>query len=120
MLKTIFNKGIIPLVLITAILFASCKIPDISNFTEASAQMTTAIRLGVTETDSIIERASQRTDLFGDQTKAIKESLKNYREATAPTLKTLKGLDAYLEALNSLATAQTKSAQNAAAAVNSV
>ncbi|MGI8639878.1 MAG: hypothetical protein ACR2MG_07975 [Pyrinomonadaceae bacterium] len=120
MLKIKLLYKSVPIFLIVSILLTACKIPDISQFTEASAEMTRAIRMGVTETDSILENASNRDDLFGEETESIQTSLKSYREATAPTLKTLKGLDAYLEALNALATAQKKSGENAEAAVTSV
>lgn len=111
---------VIPIIWIVSILFTACKIPDISQFTEASAEMTLAIRRSVSETDKILEDASKRDDLFGEETESIQNSLLRYREATTPTLKTLKGLDAYLEALNSLATAQKNSQENAQAAVTSI
>ncbi len=117
----LFSK-VIPIFLITSILFTSCKIPDISKFTEASAEMTQAISTGVKETDSILEEASN-SDLFEDDEdtlNSLKNDLKKYREAAEPTLKTLKALDGYLEALNSLAKAQQDSKKDSEAAVTAV
>jgi soluble cytochrome b562 len=112
---------LIPILLITAILCAGCDIPDLSEFTKQSAEMTRGIRKGVKDTESVIKTASESTDLFSAATRTrLKKDLKDYRSGMKPTVEALDALDSYLEALNALAQANKKSEENSRAAVNAV
>src|SRR5262245_11505326 len=112
---------LISFLLIVAILCTACHVPDISEFTTQSAEMTRGIRRGVTDTESVIKTAIARDDLYSDDTiAALRKDLKKYQEAVKPTGATLDALDAYLEALNALAQANKKSEENSAAVVTSV
>jgi hypothetical protein len=116
-----FHYKIIPLILIVSIFFTSCDVPDISQFTAQSAEMTRGIRKGVNDTENLIKNASDRDDLFSATTrKELKQKLKKYRKALNPTLNALDGLDAYLDALNALSQANKKSGDNSKAVVDSV
>src|SRR5205085_4811725 len=60
-------------------------------------------------------------DFFSAKARAgLQDSLKEYRSGMKPTLATLEALDSYLDALNALAQANKKSAENSKAAVDSV
>lgn len=120
MLKLKKYSKIIPLILIVSILFTACDVPDISKFTEASAEMTKGIRQGVKETGGILETLSKSNISSETAKAAIQENSLNYEKNIAPTLKAIDSLDAYLEALNALALANKKSEENAKALVNSV
>jgi predicted nuclease with TOPRIM domain len=116
----LFSK-LIPIVLIVSIFLTACDVPDISKFTEQSAEMTRGIRKGVKDNESLIKSASEREDLYSVETRAkLKENLKNYQSAIKPTVAALDALDAYLEALNALSQANKKSGENASAAVTSI
>lgn len=121
MSKPRFFSKLLPIVLICSIFSTACDVPDISKFTEQSAEMTRGIRKGIKDNDSLIKTASEREDLYSPETIAkLKENLKQYRAATKPTVGALDALDAYLDSLNALAQANKKSGENAGAAVNSV
>lgn len=112
---------LIPILLISAILCAGCDIPDLSEFTKQSAEMTRGIRTGVKDTEGVIKAASERSDLYSDTTRAkLKKDLKTYQQAIKPTVEALDALDGYLEALNALSQANKKSEENSRAAVNAV
>jgi len=112
---------LLSILLITTILCAGCEVPDLTEFTAQSAEMTRGIRTGVKDTEKVIKTASDRNDLFSDKVRAqLRQSLKDYREALKPTGEALDALDAYLEALNALAQANKKSAENSKAVVNAV
>jgi len=116
----LFSK-FVPVLLIVSILFAACDVPDISKFTEASAEMTSGIRQGVKETDTILLSASRRDDLFSAKDIGkVSELHTNYQKTLKPTVKVLESIDSYLEALNALALANKKSEENSRAAVNAV
>lgn len=117
-LKSVFR--IAALLLIITILFTSCEIPDISKFTETSAEMTRAIRKGVNDTADLLGSAS-KNDLFDAATKnELAGSYKDFKDASKPTMKVLEGIDSYLEALNALAASNKKSGENAQSVVDSV
>jgi hypothetical protein len=112
---------IITLTLIAAFLFTGCDVPDISEFTEQSTEMTRGIREGVKDTGSVLETAAANDALFELSTReAFKKHSKNYNAAMKPTLETLDALDGYLDALNALARANKKSAENSKALVGAV
>ena len=112
---------LIPLLLIAAIFCAACDIPDLSEFTKQSAEMTRGIRTGVKDTESVIKTAAERSDLYSDTTRTkLKKDLKTYQQAIKPTVDSLDALDSYLEALNALSQANKKSEENSKAAVNAV
>ena len=112
---------LLAIVLIVAIFSAACEVPDISEFTKQSAEMTRGIRTGVKDTDSVIKTASERSDLFSDKVRGqLRKDLKDYRSGMKPTLESLDALDAYLESLNALAQANKKSGENAKGAVDAV
>ena len=116
----LFSK-VLPVVLITSLFCTACDVPDISKFTEQSAEMTRGIRKGIKDNEALIKTASEREDLYSPETIAkLKQDLKKYKGATKPTVAALDALDAYLDALNALAQANKKSGENAAAVVNSV
>jgi FtsZ-binding cell division protein ZapB len=111
----------LPILLIVAVFSAACDVPDISEFTKQSAEMTRGIRTGVKDTESLIKSASERSDLYSAKSIAkLQQNLKEYKAATKPTVDTLDALDAYLEALNALSQANKKSGENSSAAVNAV
>jgi hypothetical protein len=112
---------LLSVLIITAILCAGCEIPDLTEFTQQSAEMTRGIRSGVKDTESVIKTASERKDLFSDvDRKRFSKDLNTYRAALKPTVETLDALDAYLDALNALSQANKKSAENSKAVVDSV
>lgn len=121
MSKPRFFSKILPVVLIVSLFSAACEVPDISKFSEQSAEMTRGIRKGIKDNESLIKTASERDDLYSPDTIAkLKENLKQYKAAIKPTVASLDALDAYLDALNALAQANKKSGENAGAAVTSV
>lgn len=121
MSKLRFIHKVVPVFLIISILFTACDVPDISEFTTQSAEMTRGIRKGVKDTEALIKTASDRDDLYSEPTrKEIKKQLKKYQTAVKPTLNALDGLDGYLGALNALSQANKKSEENSKAVVNSV
>ena len=94
---------IVPIFLIVSILFTACDVPDISEFTTQSAEMTRGIRQGVKNTGDVLKNASERDDLFGDKTRdRFKAEAEKYQRVMNPTLQALDSLDGYLEALNAL------------------
>jgi hypothetical protein len=112
---------LIAILLIATIFSAACDVPDISEFTKQSAEMTRGIRKGVKDTETVIKTAAQRADLFSDTTRTrLKKDLKDYQGGMKPTIEALDALDGYLEALNALAQANKKSEENSKAAVNAV
>ncbi len=121
MKKIKLYSKLVSLILIVTVLFTACDVPDISKFTEQSAEMTRGIRKGVKDTESLIKGASERDDLYNsEQLNLIKTNLVKYQIASKPTLKVLDSLDAYLEALNTLSQANKKSEENSKAVVDSV
>ena len=121
MLKLKKYSKIIPIILIVSILFTACDVPDISKFTETSAEMTRGIRTSVKETENVLKTLVEKKDLFNaDSQGKLDSNLKNYRTAMKPTLKALDSLDSYLDALNALAEANKKSEENSKAVVTSV
>ncbi|MDQ3179041.1 MAG: hypothetical protein M3Q33_00830 [Acidobacteriota bacterium] len=122
MLKLKKYSKIIPLILIVSILFTACDVPDISKFTEQSAEMTRGIRKGVKDTGDILQLASQRKDLISNDTDRaqFKKYAQQYQTVMKPTLATLDSLDGYLEALNALSQANKKAGENSKAVVDSV
>lgn len=115
------HSKLVAALLMVAFFCAACDVPDISEFTRQSAEMTRGIRKGVKDTENVIKTAAVRDDLFSDNTRAaLEQNLKNYQESVKPTNAALDALDAYLEALNALAQANKKSGENAAALVTSV
>jgi len=110
-----------PLILIVAMFCSACDVPDISEFTKQSAEMTRGIRKGSKDTEGLIKTASARADLYSAATRAkLKTDLKDYQNGIKPTVASLDALDAYLEALNALAQANKKSEENSSAVVASV
>jgi hypothetical protein len=121
MKKTKLFSKIIPIILIVSILFTACDVPDISKFTEQSAEMTRGIRQGIKETDTILLDASKRNNLFDPgQLERITKQLTEYRKNTKTTVKVMESIDSYLEALNALAQANKKSGETSKAVVDSV
>lgn len=115
------SATIIALLLVLALFCSACSVPDISEFTKQSAEMTRGIRTGVTDTGKLIKSATGREDLFSAETRnELKKQSKDYQEAVQPTIAALDALDEYLEALNALAQANAKSGDNAKAVVTSV
>lgn len=115
------HTKLIPLLLSVAIFCSACEVPDLTEFSKQSAEMTRGIRTGVNDTATLIKTASDRKDLYSDETRAaLKKELKNYQTGVKPTLEALDALDAYLDALNALAVANKKSEENSRAAVNAV
>ena len=115
------HRILVSVLLIAAVFSAACDVPDISEFTKQSAEMTRGIRKGVKDTESVIKTASERTDLFSNKTRtSLRKDLKDYQAGMKPTVEALDALDSYLEALNALAQANKKSGENASAAVNAV
>lgn len=112
---------LIATVLTLSLLLTGCEVPDISKFTEQSAEMTRGIRTGVKDTEGRIRAATERTDLYSGATIGkLRKGLKDYQAAVKPTVAALDALDGYLEALNALSQANKKSGENATAAVTSV
>lgn len=108
------------LFLTISILFTGCDVPDISEFTTASSEMTRAIRKGFSETAALLDSAS-KNELFDDKIKQeFGAKHKEFNEASKPTTKVLEGIDGYLEALNALAASNKKSEENSKAVVDSV
>ena len=104
---------LLTILLIVTVFGAGCEIPDLTEFTKQSAEMTRGIRTGVKDTEGVIKTASERNDLFSDKSRSkFRQELKSYHEGLKPTLEALDGLDAYLDALNALAQAQKKSTEN--------
>jgi len=116
---TLYSK-VVPIILIVSILFTACDIPDISKFSETSAEMTRGIRKGVKNTDVLLDSVSTNPLFESDLQTAFKTEQKKFQKEFKTTLKALDSLDAYLEALNNLATAQKKSKENSEATVNAV
>jgi len=115
------SATIIALLLVLALFCSACSVPDISEFTKQSSEMTRGIRAGVTDTGKLLKSATAREDLFTAGTRNdLKKQLKAYQEAVQPTMAALDALDEYLEALNALAQANAKSGDNAKAVVASV
>jgi hypothetical protein len=116
----LFSK-VVPFVLIVSIVFTACDVPDISEFTTNSAEMTRGIRKGIKDTGETLETASKKTDLFLPKTiEDFGELSKKYSKIMEPTVETLNALDEYLDMLNALAQANRKSEENAKAAVGAV
>jgi len=112
---------IVPIILIISLLFTACDVPDISKFTEQSAEMTRGIRTSVKETEGVLKISVEKKELFNSENRvSLDKNLKNYQNAMKPTLKVLDSLDTYLEALNALAQANKKSEENSKAVVSSV
>src|SRR5215207_7995014 len=115
------NSKLVATLLTLALLLTGCEVPDISKFTEQSAEMTRGIRTGIKDTEGRIRAATERTDLYSGATIGkLKKGLKDYQAAVKPTVASLDALDSYLEALNALSQANKKSGENANAAVTSV
>ena len=112
---------IVPIFLIASILFTACDVPDISEFTTQSAEMTRGIRKGVKDTGDVLKNASERDDLFGEKTRdRFKSEAEKYQRVMIPSLNTLDSLDGYLEALNALSKANKKAGDNSKALVGAV
>ncbi|HEX6044405.1 MAG TPA: hypothetical protein VFZ22_07945, partial [Pyrinomonadaceae bacterium] len=95
--------ALMAMLLIVALFFTACDVPDIARFTEQSSEMTRGIRKGVKDTEGLLKAAAERDDLYSESTIAsIKSDLKDYQRAMKPTVAALDGLDGYLEALNAL------------------
>lgn len=120
MLKIKLYTKAVSFVLIVTILFVACDVPDISKFTETSAEMTRGISKGVQETGTILETTANSDFVSQEAKNIITEQSKDYDKKVKPTLKALNSLDSYLEALNALAQSNKKSGENAAAVVSSV
>ena len=115
------HSKLIPLLLSAAIFCSACEVPDLTEFSKQSAEMTRGIRTGVKDTATLVKTASERTDIYSEETRAaLKKDLKDYQTGAKPTLDALDALDAYLDALNALAVANKKSEENSRAAVNAV
>lgn len=111
----------VAILLVVSLLFTACDVPDITEFTTQSAEMTRGIKQGVRETADILAAASKRDDLFSAaDISEIKKKHADYQKSVKPTLKVLESIDAYLEALNTLSQANKKSEENSRAAVNAV
>lgn len=112
---------IISIFLIVSILFTGCDVPDISKFSEASAEMTRGVRTSIKETENILKTSVEKRELFNNDNQAkLKKNLENYQKAMKPTLKVLDSMDSYLEALNALSQANKKSEENSKAVIGSV
>jgi hypothetical protein len=121
MTKVRLSSKLIPVLLLVAIFCSACDVPDISEFTKQSAEMTRGIRKGVKDTENLIRAASERDDLYSDKDRIeLEKQLKAYQKALKPTVAALDGLDTYLEALNALAQANKKSGENASGVVTAV
>ncbi len=121
MLQPKRSVTILTLLLILALLTSACSVPDISEFTKQSAEMTRGIRTSLTDTGKLIKSAAGREDLFSAEARSVlKKESKNFQEAVQPTVAALDALDEYLDALNALAQANAKSGDNAKAVVTSV
>lgn len=122
MSSTKFLFKAVTVILITSIFFTACDVPDISKFTEQSAEMTRGIRKGVKDTGDILVLASERADLIqnAEKRKQFLDEAKKFQAVMKPTLSTLDALDAYLEALGTLSQANKKAGENAKAVVDSV
>ncbi|HEV7745026.1 MAG TPA: hypothetical protein VGO56_08515 [Pyrinomonadaceae bacterium] len=106
---------------LAAALLSACQVPDLSEFTKQSAEMTRGIRTGIKDTETVLKTASQRDDLFSVATRTeLKKNIKEYQGGMKPTIEALDALDAYLEALNALAQANKKSEENSKAAVDAI
>lgn len=117
---SLFYKSLC-LILLVSIFFTSCDIPDISEFTTQSAEMTRGIRQGVSDTGEVLKNASERDDLFEDKNlKRFKELSDKYQKVMKPTLATMDSLDNYLESLNALSKANKKAGDNSKAVVGAV
>jgi len=109
------------LLLVIALLFSGCgEIPDISKFAEASSGMTTAIRKGVAQTDEVLEAASTEPAFDSETQGKLKKQRADFQAALKPTLNTLDKIDGYLDALQAIAQAHKKSAEQSAALVSAV
>ncbi|MEO6051552.1 MAG: hypothetical protein ABIP78_09500 [Pyrinomonadaceae bacterium] len=101
-----------------SIFFTACDVPDISEFTTQSVEMTRGIRQGVKDTGDVLKTAAANDGLFEPATiKGFQKYSKEYDTVMKPTLETLDSLDSYVEALNALARANKKSAENSKALV---
>ena len=101
---------LLTILLIVTVLAAGCEIPDLTEFTKQSAEMTRGIRTGVKDTEGLIKSASERDDLYAPATRTeLKKQLVAYRAAIKPTVEALDGLDSYLGALNALSQSNKKS-----------
>ena len=120
MLKIKLFSKLVPIFLIVSIFFTACDIPDISEFTTQSAEMTRAIRKGVKNTDLLLDSISTNPLFENDLQVAFDEQHSLFQKEFKPTLKALDSLDSYLEALNNLVKAQKKSKENAETAINAV
>lgn len=117
-LKPVFRTT--ALLLVITLFFTACEIPDISKFTETSAEMTRAIRKGFSETDDLLNSASKNNLFSEDTKKEFAKSHKEFSKASKPTIDVLEGIDGYLEALNALAVSNKKSGEKAQEVVDSV
>ncbi|MBX3297678.1 MAG: hypothetical protein KF762_18415 [Acidobacteria bacterium] len=118
--KECFSKTVAGILLISVFL-TGCDVPDISEFTTQSAEMTRGIRKGVKDTGDALKTAAENDGLFEPQTIAdFKKHSKSYNTAMQQTLETLDALDSYLDALNTLRQANRKSAENSKALVGAV
>jgi hypothetical protein len=120
MLKLKLLPKLVPIFLIVSIFFTACDIPDISEFTMQSAEMTRAIRKGVKNTDELLDSVSNNPLFEGDLKDAFTEQHTIFQKEIKPTLKALDSLDSYLEALNNLAKARKKSKENSEATINAI
>lgn len=107
--------------MIVSILFTACDVPDISEFTTQSVEMTRGIRQGVKDTGDVLKTAAANDSLFEPETiRGFQKYSKSYNTVMQPTLKTLDALDSYVEALNALAQANKKSAENSEVLVGAI
>jgi hypothetical protein len=107
--------------MVVAVFCTACDVPDLSEFTKQSAEMTRGIRKGARDTESLLKSASERDDLYSVATRTkLKKELRTYQTDIKPTLTSLDALDGYLEALNALAQANKKSEENSRAIVTSL
>lgn len=115
------SSKLLTLLIIMSVFLTACEVPDISSFTEQSSEMTRGIRKGVKDTEILLKTASERDDLYSDDSlDDLRKKLMEYKRTMVPTVAALDALDSYLEALNALAQANEKSGENARGLVTSI
>jgi hypothetical protein len=116
-----FHIRAISFLLLTSFWFTACDVPDISEFSKQSTEMTSGIRKEMKDTQAILQEQVDQISTYEKKNQAVvKRNLDEYKKAMKPSLQTLDSLDSYLEALDTLAQSNKKSGDNARAAVTAV
>lgn len=93
-----------PFVLVLSLLASCTRLPNVSPFVEATAQMRSAVQKGSGEVEKFASS-------YGKEALSASDSL-SFRQVWMPTMQTLTSLVAYADALNTLAESGQKAEQN--------